>query len=920
MRTTTAGEDTVLAARQSAHHLKVEIKNAAGTWVAYDALSSLDWQDRVEIQKDVNQRVAQLTCRMFRESDGNSLAPLINSDIDAGRAIRVSGARVAIGATPGASDYKLLFLGEIDRWDAASDPMELVARDDTGHLADRWVESETEYGTEAGRAIESVIQDILDDWTDGRFTLYTPTSPGFLVTRYLQQEESALSALQTLADLIGWAIDYEWDDGTSQFRLTFSEPDRTPASTAWTFGADDYYDVTRLSVDRLEVRNVVTVRYTDASTEARSEATVEDTTSKDKYGRRWMEIQEGDDSPIDSDAEATTLATAALNDLSTPVAEQEIETDFFWPIQLGDFYGFTANDVHYDVDQEFAVTGYTHTFEAGRALTRIQTRGAGAVGHTRGWIKREKKERPPREKEAGLKILDFRLVEENEEEAVYAGKLGTDLDELWIHSFQKDFPFSEDHWPGSTRPPDDVSDDREFTITVPRPAAGKLGFLQVEGRITGQSFAYDVQRALVFPTSTAGDYIAFAEAIVNQADGSVKIRGWTTERANSVAYAYNVGEDPDPPTEGQTESQGASGVTGGGLATGFTSDFEITLPASTVPHGSQIKGLLIAYINADGTGPDGTSGDHDTPRGFYGERIKIHDADGLAERIVVAGKLTDDTVAYGLTANTFSATDWDTVAWGASTLTLATGDSHSIGSGNTGNMASDVPHLIYWSRSSPTVFQVTTDFDVATGQDKILLCVAVRASTGASSGQDAGFFPAVGQLGLNEDHLSPASVSTNILQANSVTAVKANIAFLSALASDIGVVVAGLLQNGAGTFVIDLDATGTDPLISHTNFELLADGTANFAGTISSGATVNATTLSANGGTLSIPNGVDVGGISTPGSKINLDSAGHIRAFSGGSETWEITNTASNSGATEQAWIEVQVGGTTGYLRVYASQ
>ena len=159
MRTTTPGEDTILGARQGAYALKVEIKNAAGNYVAYDALSSLDWQDRAEITQDVNQRVAQATVLIAREADGNSLAPLINADIDAGRDIRISGSRVAIGS---AASFKVLFQGVVDSWDSEADPIMLVARDGMGLLVDRWVEDETTYGSEDGTAIQTVMQEIID--------------------------------------------------------------------------------------------------------------------------------------------------------------------------------------------------------------------------------------------------------------------------------------------------------------------------------------------------------------------------------------------------------------------------------------------------------------------------------------------------------------------------------------------------------------------------------------------------------------------------------------------------------------------------------------------------------------------------------------------------------------------------------------
>ncbi len=810
MRTTTAGENTILGARQGAYALKIEIKDSGGSYINYATLSGLDWQDRAEITQDANQRVAQATVMIAREADGNSLAPLITADIDAGRATRISGSRVAIGS---AASYKVLFQGVIDRWDCNADPMVLVARDDMGVLVDRWVEDETPYGTDAGKPIQDVMQDIINDWAGAAFSLYTPIAPGFLITPYRQKKESVLSALQTLADMIGWVLEYRWDDGTSAFRLTFYEPDRTPAATLWTFGKDDYYDVTKLAVDRLEIRNAVTIRYTDSATTTRSSYSNTDATSIAAYGRRWMEIEEADDSPIDSDAEATTMGDAALSDLASPIAEQEIEVDLFWPVQLGDFQKYTANNVHYDVDQSLAVTGYTHVFEKGCGKTHIAARGAGAVAHTRGWFKRAKQDRPPAEVTRGLDLLNFREVTRSTTQITYAWTLGTDLAHSWIHHYAEAQPYSEDKWPAPDRVPDDISDARDVTFVVDIPDQGSVTYFQVEGRRADGSFG-SMERVLIFPLNVPGDYIAFASCTVNQTDGSVTIAGWSTDRALSVAYAYTVGAATvAAPTEAQAEAQG-TGATGGGLVTGFTSDFSISLPAATLTYGQTIKILLIAYINANGTGPDGTATDHDTPVGCQGERFKITTSDQLADGVAIARTLTEGQQSFN-TDIVFSATDWDTVAWTSGTLTLASGTSYSIVSGDTGNLASDAIRWIYFkAATSTTVLQVTSSLSTAVGDGVVILAVAYRAAAGAASGQKAIFIPAVGAFGINETVIGPNSIKTSHIQAlaittatiaaGAVTAAQISVSQLSAISADIGTITAGTIDTdvivAAGSF------------------------------------------------------------------------------------------------------------------------
>jgi hypothetical protein len=856
----TAPEQTVLAGRRYRIFLRVEIEDALGVFLDYSDYVNQDFQYLAEVGIDVDARIAQARIELIRESSGNSLAPLLNSDINVGRGVRIAAARIGSG-TPVSGDYKPLFEGSIDEWghpqvdgEQDSNRLVLVGRDGLGDLMDRWVEVETQYGSEDGIPLETVMQEILDDWGDG-VELYVPTATGTNAGPFSQLKSSVADALQSLADLIGWVIEYRWDSVTAAWRVTLYEPDRTPASTQWTFGPNDYKSVNQLSLARYHIRNAVRVGYTLASTGVRAEYIAEDPTSIAKYGRRWMEIEEGD---------------AALSDLSEPSADQEITAPLFWPVQLGDFYEFLANAVHYDVDQEFAVTGYTHVLQNGEGETRLRTRGK-PVGSVRGWLRREHKQRPADEVAAGRGIQDFRLVGETPEAATYAWRLGSDLEASWIHDFQRPFPVSDDHWPGSERPPEDIDDTREMVYVVARPPSGSLGYLQVEGRLTDGSIG-DMQRALIYPPDMPPDFIAFASAIVNQANGSVKITGWTGERARAVTYAYNVGpaSSVSAPTVADAEAQGGS-ADGGGIVTGFTSDFEITLPAGTVEFGEVIKGILVAYTNANGTGGDGTAQDHGQPVGFQGERFKITDPDQIDVGVVIAEKLTKNAQSFNMTVE-FSATDWDTVAWTGGTLDFADGSSFAISGGNTGNLANDAPHYVYFDPAiSTTVLQVTAVPGNTVSEDAVVLAVVKRAG---ASNQSAFFVPAVGVFGINETVIGPNSISTGKVQASAittatlaagaVTAAKIDVAYLRAIAADLGIIIAGYISNSDNTAAIkfsgttadpdgipalpatnyiDFTATGNDPFLKHDALELQADGDAIFSGIVAATSFTGASAL-----------------------------------------------------------------------------
>jgi hypothetical protein len=146
-----------------------------------------------------------------------------------------------------------------------------------------------------------------------------------------------------------------------------------------TFTADEYYKLNKLSISRAGIRNVVRVQYGQRP-EDRTSVEVDDSASIAKYGRRFMEVAEASTSQIDSLTEARSMADAILDDLKEPTADHVAEQPYFWPVELGDYYTYAANGVHYDSDQSLAVVGYQHVFQDGRTRTIISTRGTPSGG------------------------------------------------------------------------------------------------------------------------------------------------------------------------------------------------------------------------------------------------------------------------------------------------------------------------------------------------------------------------------------------------------------------------------------------------------------------------------------------------------------------------------------------------------------
>lgn len=169
-----------------------------------------------------------------------------------------------------------------------------------------------------------------------------------------------------------------------------------------------------------------------------------------------------------------------------------------------------------------------------------------------------------------------------------------------------------------------------------------------------------------------------------------------------------------------------------------------------------------AYIKIDGT-------------------FKFKDADG--NTILDETGLGIDAVSNLLNiqgwafSGTFSATDADTVAWSAGTITLADGTTFSIDAGNTGNISA-ITYVYFDKAVSLTVLQTTTTAGTAVGANKILVAVA-KNETGKNA-----TFQAFGGKGLGvlitADNIAANTITANEIAANTITANQISTAIISA--------------------------------------------------------------------------------------------------------------------------------------------
>ena len=363
---------------------RVQVANAAGVLTDLSA-----YVVSVEYDEATDELVNACTVVFRRYEGASSLAPLMTADppIDVGRTIVIS-------VNPGAGTHKEVFRGRIDvvDWPERFGYVTVQARDQAGAAADTWIEVERTYGSEAGVALETVMQSVATDNLASAPTIYVPVATSAVVVSpplYAPFNESVLSSARTLAESIGWSIRWRYiDSPLSAWRWTLFEPSRSKAVADHTFGVADYFDVKTITVDTVDIRNVVAVEYTD-SAGARQTVTVSNAASITKYGRLYMKISEASDSLIRTAAAATALANAALSDVAEPDALVEIACRYFWPGEIGvDLYTFTANNVHFSSNQTLAPVRFTHRIATGEVpITKILCRGKPSGG-VLAWLKR----------------------------------------------------------------------------------------------------------------------------------------------------------------------------------------------------------------------------------------------------------------------------------------------------------------------------------------------------------------------------------------------------------------------------------------------------------------------------------------------------------------------------------------------------
>lgn len=281
-------------------------------------------------------------------------------------------------------DWREILDGYIDKVGIGSRDDNAIAidcRDLGALLIDTDIEIVRQYGSGGGTAVETVMQQILDDNLGaGAVTLYTPVSPNWFLHEFSQKLTSVMEAIRALAKQIGYEIRYVYD-ANNNLRLTFYAPDRAKTISDYAIGPTVYTDITKLDLDIVDVRNAWTVEFIDRVSGNKLSSIATSAPSIAQYKRRPAKIAYGYTSNIDSITEADKMTAAAVADTAFPKALEVIDVMYLPIVDLADVITLMPNGEHYDTEQARAVYAFDHDLRDGDGTTTLTTRGKPSGGY-----------------------------------------------------------------------------------------------------------------------------------------------------------------------------------------------------------------------------------------------------------------------------------------------------------------------------------------------------------------------------------------------------------------------------------------------------------------------------------------------------------------------------------------------------------
>lgn len=443
-------------------------------------------------EESVNELVNAVTLLLDRSIGASSTSPLMTADppVNLGYQFMYEEAITSLTAAPASDAWMEMFRGTVREIDFAANPIKVVIQDLAGTLQERYTDPGHTYAS--GSALEDTMQDVLDDVTPALgVTLDVPVSPAADLAANLEQShESVLQAQRALAESIGWQARYWWHEVGEEFRFSLLEPPRDKTTPDWTTSSARYLSVPEARLSKSDIRNHVTVYYGPTLADGTQASVVEeDAASIAKYGLLAMVLREGTTSPIQTESQARALALAAISDLSEPDVTHSV-VDFDLPhIQLWDLIRFTANNVHYNTDQDLAVQTIRREYPSpGVARITLGCRGKPSAGIGT-WKRRAKVGqitevlRPP-DPTYG-RLLNWRPIPASADNKLRFGfERGPGVASVWSVAMDFPAPWSTDFFATLKAGVQPIPDDQDW-VEMDAASADRIESMRTEPRLAG---------------------------------------------------------------------------------------------------------------------------------------------------------------------------------------------------------------------------------------------------------------------------------------------------------------------------------------------------------------------------------------------------------------------------------------------------
>lgn len=512
--------NTLLASGKYDIHHRLQVANGSGTLIDVSTrLHAVAWADPSSDAPIATRHFEFL--RELNDDPATSLAPLIASDLNVlddgttfsallqlGRLFVHSFAITAVGASrPADGTFYEWCRGRLGTpsWGGKYGNARVSGMDQGGEVQRVKVETARVY--DAGTAVETAIQAVLDDNGYSSIVLNVPVATGVVLSEDYGPgiQKSVWEIVQELASSIGFVCWWRYQaDGAAD--LVLFEPARSNVTSAFTFPR--IYDVEKLEINESALGNVILGQFTDADGKRVDNPAVVNSTSVSKYGgfRRAFWISEPEDSVIRTAADMTGIQNFALSDLAEPDAEATYRTPPHPGLECAvDVVTFPADDKHYDSAQvlaPFAIRGEHRARQIPAMQVDARGKPSGGSGM---WRTRRPTAAKVVEPDSVTQISNV-VFNESTTTGTLDFDVGAKITQKWLGYSLIDSPVTDAKWAAVAASAVKIPDANwPVTLTLPVESSGTAQILlvQIEARYidpaSGLPVVGDVERIEITP-------------------------------------------------------------------------------------------------------------------------------------------------------------------------------------------------------------------------------------------------------------------------------------------------------------------------------------------------------------------------------------------------------------------------------------